>query len=109
MSRARRARSVAFGNRSLNLAHIVADTAHAEHAALFVDNGLELLGSEAVLGHQECERAGVYVAYAGTHHKALDRGETHRGVDTFATDNGGHRRTVAYMAGDDALLGRVYA
>ena len=62
-----------------------------------------------MLCHEECERTGVDVAHTGAHHEAFHGGETHRCVDTFAVDDSSHRRTVADMAGDNALFVDVHA
>ncbi len=58
--------------------------------------------------HQEGEGPRVDVAYAGSHHKPLGRGKSHRSIHTLAVEYCGNRTAVADVAGYDFLCVDVY-
>lgn len=74
---------------------------NAEHARLFVKKVGHLLGGDIfLLGHKGDNRR-IEGSAAGAHHKSVQRGKTHAGVDNLAVLNGGDGRTVSEMAGDE--------
>ena len=63
-----------------------------------------------LLFHQEGDGGGIHRTRTGPHHKAIQRGQAHGGIDDPAVLDGGQGGAVAEMAGDDpGRLTRLFA
>ena len=100
---------VALLDGSFYLADVARHARDTFHAALLVEQITHFIGRETFLFHDAQYGGGVHIARACAHHESFERRKSHRGVDALAEFDGRDAGAVADVAGDDALLGRVYA
>ncbi len=87
----------------LNLTHIAAQTAHAGHTALLVDDPLYVGLRKSIMLHQIRDGSGIHITDTSTHHQTLGRGQAHGSVHTLAAVHRSDGAAVAYMACHDLL------
>ena len=92
---------VATLHRSPYVAHIRRCTRQTSEAALFVEDIVDLLGTDIRFVHQVKDCADVDVAAARPHGEALEAGHTHRVVDTLAMVDSADAGAAAEMASND--------
>ena len=90
-------------------AHVVRKAGEAEQAGFLVHELVEAVDVVAVLLADEEEDGRVEATGAGTHDKAIERGEAHGGVGALAVENRGAAGTVAEVGGDEAAIFRLLA
>ncbi len=81
----------------------------AEKAGLLVQCLVHLLGGHASLAHDVEGDGRVAVSRPGSHDKALERGEAHRGVEGAAVLDGVDRRAVPDVGDDEVRLEGILA
>ena len=89
--------------------HVVAEAREAEQTGFLVDELVEAVDIVTVLLADEEEDCRVEATGAGTHDKAVQRGEAHGGVGAFAVQNGGAAGTVTEVSGNEAAVFRILA
>ena len=96
---------VAFACSLRKRTHVVRKTGEAEQAGFLVHEVVELVDGAvffAVLLSNVEEDCRVEATGAGTHDKAFERGEAHRGIDALAVQDGGAAGAVAEVSRDEA-------
>ena len=83
-------------------AHVVRKSGEAEQARFLVHELVEAVDIVTVLLADEEEDSRVEAAGAGTHDKALERGEAHGGINALAVQDGRAAGTVTEVGRDEA-------
>ena len=91
----------AVGNSLFKVASVGRETGNAEETALFIHEVAHFVGSKALFVHDICNNGGVDIAATGTHFNAGKRSKAHCCVDNLSVLNGGDRRAVAEVAGNN--------
>ena len=99
---------VALAAQAFELPEVV-DPAQALQPGLLVEQGVDVGDGHAEFVVQEGVQPGVDVAGSGAHHQALQRGQTHRGVDGPAAADRRRRAAVAQVQHDLVQLAQVAA
>ena len=95
---------VAFLGALLDVAVVAGYLRNAQDTGLLVHDGVDLIGSEILLLHEQRNDRGIDGTAAGTHHDAFQGSQTHGGIEALAVLNGSDGRTVAQMAGNDLQI-----
>ena len=88
----------------LDVAVVAGNLRNAQNTGLLVHDGIDLIGSEILLLHEQRNDSGIDGTAAGTHHDAFQGSQTHGGIEALAVLNGSDGRTVAQMAGNDLQI-----
>ena len=81
---------------------VAGDLGNAEHTRLLIHHLIDVVcRGDLALTHKVGDDSGVDAAASGTHHNALERSETHRGVEALAVYDSREGCAVAKVAGDD--------
>ncbi len=95
---------VPFGSFLGDGPHVVAQSRKPEKTAFLVHQFVQTIDVIAELLVQEKENRRVERAGARSHHKAVERCEAHRRIDTFSRMDCGAGASVAEMRGDEVQL-----
>lgn len=83
------------------------NTGNTKHTGLLVEKIGHLLGSKAFLLSDEGYNRRIESTGTGTHHEAVQRSQTHAGINALTVLDSSDGRTVAKMAGDDLCAFRI--
>jgi len=92
---------IAFVGCLFDRAHVVGQTRDTEHAALFVEQVVDLCDGHVFDTGEKSDDGGVDIAASGAHDEPFQGGKPHGGIDGFAVLDGRHARAVSEMRGDE--------
>jgi hypothetical protein len=100
---------VAPWNGREDVTHIARKARDTQQARFLVQHPVDFLGTELSFPHEEGQNSRIDRARACTHHQAVERSESHRGIHAAAAANGRHRTAIAEMAGHQSERPGIFA
>ena len=95
--------------RGAHIPVVAGNTGNPQQTGFLIQESVHILWGHSFFFGNISDNRRIQSSGTGSHHKAIQRGQSHTGIHTFSTVNSGNGRTIAQMAGDNLQVFDVSA